>query len=106
MNTGFLFSFQKLSKEERTRIAEKFGDRYQFWDCLSALDGKHVEIQKPKHSGSLYFNFKGHFSIVLMALANAKNECLMIDVGANGRVYLIVMFCFTQNSVIFMLLLN
>lgn len=68
------------------RIAADFGDKYQFWNCLGALDGKHVKIQRPEHSGSLYFNYKGHFSIVLMVLANANKEFIMIDVGANGRV--------------------
>ncbi|KAL0882362.1 hypothetical protein ABMA27_000863 [Loxostege sticticalis] len=74
------------SEEEWKDIAREFGERYQFWNCTGALDGKHVQIQKPPHSGSLYYNYKGHFSIVLMALANAKKEFIMIDVGANGRV--------------------
>lgn len=85
-NINFFYLFQKPSKEEWKRIAADFGDKYQFWNCLGALDGKHVKIQRPEHSGSLYFNYKGHFSIVLMVLANANKEFIMIDVGANGRV--------------------
>lgn len=74
------------SSDEWKAIAADFGERYQFWNCLGALDGKHVAIQKPAHTGSLYYNYKGHFSIVLMALANSRKEFIMIDVGANGRV--------------------
>ncbi|CAK1582010.1 unnamed protein product [Parnassius mnemosyne] len=74
------------SEMEWKMIARDFGEKYQFWNCLGALDGKHVAIQKPRLSGSLYYNYKGYFSIVLMALANARKEFIMIDVGANGRV--------------------
>lgn len=82
-----MLSFQIPSSEEEWKdIARDFGERYQFWNCLGALDGKHVSIQKPPNSGSLYYNYKGYFSIVLMALANARKEFIMIDIGANGRV--------------------
>ncbi|XP_060809344.1 uncharacterized protein LOC106139680 [Amyelois transitella] len=74
------------TEDEWKAVAEEFGNRYHFWNCLGALDGKHVGIKKPAHSGSLYYNYKGFHSIVLMALVNAKKEFIMIDIGTNGRI--------------------
>ena len=50
------------------------------------MDGKHVAIKRPIKSGSLYFNYKQYFSIVLFAIVDADYKFLYIDVGCNGRI--------------------
>ena len=54
---------------------------WQFPNCLGGLDGKHVKIYPLANSGSLYHNFKGGFSVVLMALVDANLEFIYVDAG-------------------------
>ena len=48
------------------------------------LDGKHV-IRAPTKSGSLFFNNKKGFSIVLLALCDASYQFTVADIGEAGR---------------------
>ena len=66
------------------QIAEGFYVDAQFPNCIGALDGKHIRVKKPPHSGSRYFNYKQYFSVVLMALADSKYKFIIVDIGAYG----------------------
>ncbi|XP_008189418.1 uncharacterized protein LOC103311551 [Acyrthosiphon pisum] len=68
----------------KTRASE-FWERWNFPNCVGAIDGKHVRVMCPDKTGSLYFNYKNYFSVVLLAIVDAKYKFLAIDVGSYGK---------------------
>ena len=71
--------------EEWLKISEAFQSRWNFPNCLGAIDGKHIQIRPPPGTGSEYFNYKKTFSIILLAIAGPNYECIYAYVGSNGR---------------------
>ena len=72
------------TEEQWKNIAQEFGDLWQFPHVVGAIDGKHVVIEAPAKSGTLYHNYKGTFSIVLLAVCDAKYNFTLVDVGQYG----------------------
>ena len=52
-------------------ISEQYFNMWNFPHCLGSLDGKHIVMRKSWHAGSVYHNYKGTESIVLMAIVDA-----------------------------------
>lgn len=73
------------SKEMWLEISKVFFEKTDFPNCVGAVDGKHIRCRNPDNSGSLFFNYKKYFSLVLMAVVDAKLCFTSIDVGAYGK---------------------
>ena len=72
------------TKEHWIRIEHDFNQCWGFPNCIGSLDGKHIIIMSPANSGSLYHNYKGTFSINLMALVDANYRFIFVDIGDYG----------------------
>ncbi|XP_062592427.1 putative nuclease HARBI1 [Saccostrea cucullata] len=70
--------------DEWQQIAEQFKNRWNLDHVLGALDGKHIAIKCPRNGGSLYYNYKGFHSLILMGLVDADYKFIGVDIGANG----------------------
>lgn len=73
------------SKEKWIEVAKDFSNSWQMPNCVESTDGTPAEIQRPSNTGSLYFNYIGHFSMVLLAVSDAHSKFFMISVGEYRR---------------------
>jgi len=60
----FVFHIPTTEKKWLEQV-NQFETQWQLNNCVVAMDGKHVLINKPPGSGSLYYNYKSTFSVVL-----------------------------------------
>lgn len=79
--------FKRLSVENLKIFAEEFQSVRGFPHVIGAMDGKHIRVVNFDNKGSLYFNYKKYFSIILLAMCDANNKFTYVDIGAPGSLY-------------------
>lgn len=56
-----------------------------FAQGVGALDGCHIEVCPPKEHASDYYNYKGWYSVISLAVVNHAYKFLYTNVGSPGR---------------------
>jgi len=64
-------------------IVEQFEQNANFPHCIGAVDGKHIRIVNP--SNSMYFNYKGYSSTVLMGVADSNYRFIYVNIESYGK---------------------
>lgn len=69
------------TKQRWIEITDEFWNKWNFPNCIGALDGKHISIQ---NSNSMHYNYKKMYSFILMAISDANYKLIWVDVGDYG----------------------
>ena len=72
------------SPEDWKRTSNDFCQIWNMPHCIGAIDGKHVCIRKLSHTGTLWHNYKGFFSMVLLAVFDAHYCFSFVAIGEYG----------------------
>ncbi|KAL4143983.1 hypothetical protein QTP88_006228 [Uroleucon formosanum] len=81
----FELTIPSPTENQLRQNSSQFFSKWNFPNCVGAIDGKHIRIKAPKRSGSLYFNYKEYYSIVLIAVVDADCKFTAVDIGSYGR---------------------
>ncbi|KAM7306550.1 putative nuclease HARBI1 [Ixodes scapularis] len=66
-------------------IRQEFEQKWNFPNAIGSIDGKHFAIRCPPHSGSLFNNYKKFYSLILLAVVDARYRFTLVDIGAAGH---------------------
>lgn len=82
INVLLLIYLKTPTEADYKNISNGFLEKWNFPNCIGSFDGRHCIIQAPPRSGSLYFNYKKTFSIVLMAACDHDYKFILVAVGS------------------------
>ena len=72
--------------DDQRQIEHRFSTKWNFSNCIGALDSKYIMIKASPNLSSLFHNYKGYFSILHMALVDADYWFIYVgveDFGSN-----------------------
>ena len=62
----------------------QFKEKWNILRVIGAIDGKHIRMECPKLTGSQYFDYKGFFSMVLVAMSDVNYCCIFFNLSQYG----------------------
>jgi hypothetical protein len=74
-----------ITTEARRHLSHQFEQRWNVPHSFGTFDGKHIAITKQANTGSFYRNYKGIFSISMLALVDAEYKFIWIELGGKGH---------------------
>ena len=84
----FASLYIKIPKgQELQSIVDGFESKWNFPQCIGAIDGSHIPIIAPKDNPLDYYNRKGYHSVILQALVDHEYKFLDVYVGWPGSVH-------------------
>lgn len=72
------------TQDEWKSIADEYERQRGFPHCIGSIDGKHIKVFKPDNSGSIFYNYKQFFSLVLLAVCDVNSKFLYVQIGSAG----------------------
>jgi hypothetical protein len=82
----FLFQYVWLHQQRNNgRLSKKILESLQIFLTTGAKDGKHVGVIVPADSGSLFYNFKNYFSVVLLGVCDSKYCFTFVDISSYDK---------------------
>lgn len=67
------------------RNVTEFEKRANLSNSIGTLERKHIRILQPSDSGSIYYNYKHFFSLILTALCDSNYCCKWFNIGGYGK---------------------
>ena len=69
------------NRNEWKEISDQYMETWNMPHVIGALDSKHIALDYPKGSVTQEYNYKGFYSLFLLAIYGAKYNFTMVDVG-------------------------